>query len=337
MKYLTRLFISGLFLFIIGQVSPAMAGEPIGEIGPMNPAMFKCVSKDNTRKEYFQSDPWYKEVDFRYVFVKGGVEYDLNSIDEILSESPNAREQSCIRKVKVDWPINPTDAPEFESWLDQLEGECKDQDDNAVLIPITDTKVEGYVYEFHPVDPNNPAESEWFGVPSRSVMVRARGITFEIFWGSNDEGYYYFPNLGAGPITIDLQLPKDAHPINKDVVIFSSGLEETWTVFMGFYRGDVPPPNPTQLKTPGGSYLPFVTLADIEAMSACGSSELPEVAGDAALPVGVIGVSEAGMPNVGGILEKSQNWTVLITAILMLSLLGAAGIYTLRTPPPPKK
>ncbi len=336
MKYLKRLIITGLFLFAVGQVAPVRAGEPIGEIGVMNPTMFKCVDRDSRETILEQLDPWKKIVTKRYEYVHGGIEYDLNSIDEILAEYPDAREESCIKEMDVDYGFNPYDDKEFNNYLDDLERECKEQDADGIIVPITDTKIEGYVYEFHPVDPANPATSEWFAVPSRSVMVRARGITFEIFWGSGEEGYYYFPNLGAGPITIDLQLPKDAHPINKDVVIFSSGLEETWTVFMGFYRGDVPPPDPSKLRTPDGNHLPFVSLADIEAMSKCGSSELPEVAGDAVLPLGVVGVSEAGMPNVGGVLEESQNWTVLITALLMLTLLGAAGFYTLRVPPPKK-
>ncbi|GAB4457109.1 MAG: hypothetical protein Kow0031_38120 [Anaerolineae bacterium] len=336
MKYLTRLLIAIFSLLIIGQVSPAMAGEPIGEIGVMNPTMFKCVDKDSRRTIKEQLDPWQKKITRRYEFVQGGVEYDLNSINEILAEYPDAREESCIRELDVDYGFNPYDDKEFNAWLDHLGRECRREDPNGIIVPITDTRIEGYVYEFHPVDPANPATSEWFSVPSKSVMVRARGITFEIYWGSGEEGYYYFPNLGAGPITLDLQLPKDAHPINKDVVIFSSGLEETWTVFLGFYRGDVPPPNPSRLTTPDGSFLPFVTLADIEAMSKCGSTELPEVAGDAVLPLGVVGVSEAGMPNVGGVLEDSSNWTVLITAVLMLTLLGAAGFYTLRIPPPRK-
>jgi hypothetical protein len=163
-------------------------------------------------------------------------------------------------------------------------------------------------------------------------MVRARGITFEIYWGSNDEGYYYFPNLGAGPITINLELPPDAHPINKDVVIFSSGLEETWTVFMGFYRGEVAPPDPINLKTPNGNYLPFVTMADIEMMSRCGSPQLPDVAGRALPPPQTVGQSDAAMPNVGGVLQGQQNWVVAILAIVILVVLPVAGFYTVRRP-----
>ena len=342
MKHLKPLLLIGLFLvtliLIVTPVRPTFAGEPIGEIGVMNPTMFKCVNRDSNETITEQPDPWQKITTTRLQFVKGGVEYDLNSIDEILREFPDAREESCIRELDVDYGFNPYDDKEFNSYLRRLERECKKEDDRGVIVPIADTRVEGYVYEFHPVDPANPATSEWFSVPSKDVMVRARGITFEIYWGAGNEGYFYFPNLGAGPITVDLQLPKDVHPINKDVVIFSSGLEETWTLFMGFYRGDVPPPNPAQLKTPDGNFLPFVTLADIEAMSKCGSTEFPEVAGDALLPVGVIGSSDAILPNVGGVVQEPQNWVVPIIAIVVLALLSIAGLHTVRKPKlPPHK
>ncbi len=327
------------------QVSPAQAGDPPGEIGVMNPTMFKCVSKDNRKAVYDQHDPWQKGLSKRYVFVKGGVEYDLNSINEILSEYPDAREESCIKELDVDYGFNPYDAQEFNAYLDRLKGQCRDQDENGIIVPIEDTRIEGTVYEFHPKDPANPAKSEWFAVPSRDVMVRARGITFEIFWGSGNEGGYYFPHLGAGPIVMDLRLPEDAHAINPDVVIFSSGLEETWTVFLGFYRGDVPPPNPTQLKTPDGNFLPFVTLADIKSMNRCGSPQTNDVL-QSALPPGYssaqgvtlnaappanTGTSGAAMPEVGGVLTpNNRSYLVSMLAVVLLGVLTYAGIRQVR-------
>jgi hypothetical protein len=324
--------IIAVFLMAI-LVVPAKAGEPIGKIGVMNPTMFKCINKDSNQLIKEQLDPWQKEITSRYEFVHGGVEYDLNSINAILSEYPDAREESCIKELDVDYGFSPYDNVEFNAYLSDLERECKAQDPRGIIVPITDTKIEGTVYEFHPRDPANPATSEWFGVPSRDVMLRARGITFEIYWGSNSEGYYVFQNLGAGPITINLELPKDAHPINKDVVIFSSGLEETWTVFMGFYRGDVAPPDPISLKTPGGNYLPFVTMADIEQMSRCGSPQLPDIASRALSPPQTVGQSDAAMPNVGGVLQSQENWVIVILAIVILVGLPVAGFYTVRRPP----
>jgi hypothetical protein len=81
MNYLKPLLIA-VFLFVI-QIVPVSAGEPIGKIGVMNPTMFKCVNKDSKKLIWEQSDPWQKELTSRYEFVHGGVEYDLNSIDEI--------------------------------------------------------------------------------------------------------------------------------------------------------------------------------------------------------------------------------------------------------------
>jgi hypothetical protein len=320
---------------------PVKAGDPPGEIGVMNPTMFKCIDKDNRRVIKEQPDRFKKIVTKRYEFVHGGIEYDLNSINEILSEYPNAREESCIKELDVDYGFNPYDDKEFNSYLDRLESECKRESENGIVVPITDTRIEGIVYEFHPEDRANPAESNWFAVPSRDVMVRARGITFEIFWGSGEEGYYYFPNLGAGPIVLDLQLPRDAHAINPDVVIFSSGLEETWTVFMGFYRGDVPPPDPMQLKTPDGNFLPFVTLADIKQMNKCGSPQTNAVVQRAlpsgyssaqgvalnAAPPATVGGSGAAMPEVGGVLnQENRTYFVGLMAVLVLGVLTYAGV-----------
>lgn len=325
MKRFAPLIVVGLTLLLIW-AAPAQAGEPTGEIGVMNPTMFKCVTKDNTEVTLVQPDPFKKIVERQYTFKRGGEEFQIDRLNEILTEYPNAREETCVNELNVDYGFNPYDAQEFNAYLDKLGRQCREQDPKAVIRPVEDTLIEGYVYEYHPEDSNNPATSDWFGVPSRDVPVRARGITFEIFWGSGEDGYYYFPNLGAGPITLDLQLPPDAHPINPKVVIFSNGLESTWTVFLGFYRGKVAPPNPSQLKTPDGNFLPFVTLSDIEKMSKCGSTELPDVV-QSVLPPGTVGTSIAGMPNVGGVLgDDTPSLAVIVLAALLLVALPVAGV-----------
>ncbi len=331
MKYYTPLVVFVL-LFILIQVVPVYAGEPTGEIGVMNPTMFKCVRKDNTRVDLVQEDPWLKVLTKKISFQLGGQEYSLEGIQEILSEYPDAQEETCVNELDVDYGFNPYDSEEFNGYLRHLDRQCKKEDPEAHIVPITDTRVEGYVYEYHPKDPSNPAESEWFGVPSRDVMVRARGITFEIFWGSGEEGYYYFHDLGAGPIIVDLRLPPDAHAINPDVVVFSNGLKETWTVFMGFYRGDVGPSNPAQLETPGGNFLPFITLGDIANLSKCGSTDLPAVLGEVLPPPQTIGANVAGMPDVGGVLPDSPktNIAVFALAAIILIALPTAGFLKMR-------
>ncbi|RME73676.1 MAG: hypothetical protein D6784_11555, partial [Chloroflexi bacterium] len=156
---------------------------------------------------------------------------------------------------------------------------------------------------------------------------------FEVFWGSEPDGYYYFPNgFGAGPIVLNLELPPDAHAINPNVIIHSTGLDETWTVFLGFYRGDTPPPDVTQLKTPGGNFLPFPTLEDLELLSQCGYMDLPNVAKEV-MPVleppSTVSPT-VNMPNVGGILVQPLSPGVLAMAVVLAVALPAVGLWTLR-------
>jgi len=201
---------------------PTHAGDPDNVIGPMDLDLFKCIEHEDD----------------------DGNEKDPPGDIDISKEREDIKNKS---RGNVDEDIK------------ALEKACRRKGNDSELVPIAETKIEGYVYEFHPKDPSNPAESEWFAVPSQDVMVVAQGITFEIFWVSEPDGYYYFykTRFGSGPIILNLRLPPDAHPINPNIVIESSGKDETWTVFLGFYRGDVPPPDVTQLKTPDGNFLPF--------------------------------------------------------------------------------
>jgi hypothetical protein len=83
-------------------------------------------------------------------------------------------------------------------------------------------------------------------------------------------------------------------------------------VFLGFYRGDVPPPRIDQLQTPDGNFLPF---------SSSKFSSYDSI-------VGLDGKS--ALPGVGGVLLGSGSSTSLVIAGLFLILLGVAGAITLR-------
>jgi hypothetical protein len=267
----------GLMLSAMFLASPVVAGDPDEIIGPMDIDLFKCVIKKN--EDGTDKKPW-EEISID----KEREEIRQNSVGKI-DDDINALAEACSRKER----------------------------DRAELIPIEETKIEGYVYEFHPVDPDNPATSEWFAVPSRDVPVVAEGVTFEIFWGSEPDGYFYFykTRFGKGPVILNLRLPEDVHPINPNIVIESTGLNETWTVFLGFYRGDVPPPQIDQLRTPGGNFLPF---------SSSKFSSYDSI-------VGLDG--ESALPGVGGDQVKPQSATVMAAAGTLLVLLGMTGIVTL--------
>ncbi len=253
---------------------PAYAGDPEDTIGPMNIEKMECVER---RQEGDSSKEPAEVVDIE------------TERQEIIKDSTG----DIVQDIK------------------DLEKACLKNGDDAFLRAMANTKIEGYVYEFHPEDPANPAESEWFAVPSRDVPVIAEGVTFEIFWGSEPDGYFYFykTRFGEGPIMLNLRLPEDAHQINPDILIESTGLDETWTVFLGFYRGDIPPPNIDQLKTPGGNLLPF------------GNTTFESI-------VGLDG--ESALPGVGGVLPYKEPASVTVLAAVVLVILTVTGFFTLR-------
>ena len=311
MKRLIAVLGVAFWLILISIVS-VQAGEPTGKIGPINPTMYKCVEKD----------------DHRNVLID---RLELEPIQTMSENDPSTLDSSCFVTTVSDFGFDTHDAVLFRGYLKDLQNICEDKDKDGVLIPIEDTRIEGYVYEYHP-DVQNPGQ--WFAVPSRDVPVFAKGITFDVFWGTDEDGYYYYPNgFGAGPIILYLKLPRDAHPINPNVVINSTGLEETWTVFLGFYRGDVAPPDVTQLRTPDGNYLPFTTLQDLETLSRCGYMDLPDVA-KSVLPVlappGSAISPTIQIPNVGGTLPQEQSNTVVVLAVILAIILPVAGFLKLR-------
>ncbi len=334
MKYLTAILILTLLLTVVG-VEPAWAGEPTGKIGPMNPTMFKCVDRDN--QELYQPDPFRKPLAFRTI--KGGDEITIERLQDYLDEEADLRTLNCVSSIQFDnWGFDPTDAAEFDAYLADIERSCEKRDGR--LIPITEARVEGFVYEFLPRDPANPAKSEWFGVPTRFVGVEAKGITFKIHWASDENGYYYFRNLGAGPIILNLHLPPNAHAINPDVIVFSTGLgptsnieyrEPALTAHLGFYRGDVGPPDPLALTTPDGSLLPVTTYDELADLSQCGYNNLPPIIDNMVveLPPTVAGTDGPEMPDVGGTLPPDHSPVKTILASVVVALLPLGGLLKL--------
>ena len=269
------LFIIGLALFLIfAHTVDTHAGDPVNIPGGWNIDKLECLEleeEDGTLKD----PPEEIDIDEEREEIKGRSQGDNNAD------------------------------------IADLEDVCDDLTRKHIFRPIEKTNIEGKVFEFHPVDPSNPAESEWFAVPSHSVPVFATGIGFQIFWVSEPDGSFYFykTRFGEGPIVLNLKLPEDAHPLNPNILIESTGEDETWTVFLGFYRGDVPPPNIDQLKTPNGNFLPFANTRF----------------------EGLVGIdSKLILPGVGGELQQETSPFVIIAAALMLIVLPGAGFYTLR-------
>ena len=270
-------------LLVALTVWPARAGEPTGEPGPMNPTMFECVDDD-------------------------GDVIELDTIQDIIDNDTTTETSSCLDNFEgvSDFGFDTTDSVLFEGYLNRIEDECDEE--GGDLRPVQRTRIEGTVYEFHPVDPANPGTSEWVGVPSRDVPVFARGIGLNIMWGSEENGTFAFSNLGAGPIQLNLGLPPDAHPINPGLIIKSSGREETLPIFLGFYRGELPAPNISQLRSVNGSALPFAAEEDLVLANRCG------------LPI----------PNVGGAPGPARPVSLILLAGLLVAALPLGGLLTLR-------
>lgn len=192
--------------------------------------------------------------------------------------------------------------------VERLRGACdRLADGEGRLVPIEKTEIEGYVYEFVP----GGEADEWIAIPRGGIPVVAEGISFEIFWVSEDNGYYYYykTRFGSGPILLNLQLPPGTTAINPDILIESTGREETWTIPLGFYRGDIPPPNIEDLRTPEGEPLPL------------GDSEFYDF-------TGIDGRS--ALPAVGGIKEEGNSMSVMALAAVVAIILPLIGVVAIR-------
>lgn len=195
--------------------------------------------------------------------------------------------------------------------LNKLEEECDDADNETEgdfdLELIRRSRLEGYVVEYHP-DPGAPGG--WRGVFSRDVPVFMTGPGFEVFKGSDKDGSFYFDNLGAGPVTFNLRLPADAHPTNPNVTVVTDGLPNTTSgIYLGFYRGDVPPPDVEGLTGPDGVPLPLANYTYDFAESDADSF-----------------YEGSGMPSVGGVLPRQISLVSIVLAVVLLIALPTAGV-----------
>jgi hypothetical protein len=279
MKYKVGLYFFLVLLLLPGlvNVTPVQAGDPDGTIGPPNTNLLVCANLADHAVVPLDSDA-----------------FDGFSEDTL------------------------TFNPDIEVNVEQLKGDCKDAEElfkeagvdiDFEVEFLQQTRIQGYVFEFHP-DPNGPGG--WTAVRSRDVPVVASGPGFEIVWGSEHDGFYYFDNLGAGPITLNLRLPPDGHPINPNIVVMSRSFKEVWTVELGFYRGPIAPGDPDTLRLPDdypiGTLIPADTILELDEETGL--------------------ISE--MPNVGGVLPQDQPISVLALAAVVLVMLPAVGIYKLR-------
>ncbi|MBN1218541.1 MAG: hypothetical protein JXM69_06425 [Anaerolineae bacterium] len=252
---------------------PARAGDPDDTVGPANPNHLVCVEEG--------THLW--------------VDMDNDAFDYTGTYDPDA---------EVD--------------AERLKKECEETEELlrswGIHIRLTveyfrQTRVEGYVFEFHQ-DPNGPGG--WTAVRSQSVPVVASGPGFEVIWSSEKDGLYFFDTFGAGPITLNLRLPPDAHPINPDIIVMSRGFDETWEVDLAFYRGDIPPQDVEELRLPADHIrhrlIPGDTIIEID--------------------------EETGefnyLPNVGGVLPQGTSRATIALAAVVLIALPAVGILKLR-------
>lgn len=298
-----------IILLVLIEVNAASvhAGEPTGEIGPMDPSMFRCIDEDGS------------------ILAENQLIETLSIDSVVISEERITN--TCTNEVDFDYGFDPTDAAQFKAYLREFESECDKL--GGRVVRITETRIEGFVYEFRPRDPENPETTEWFGVPSKDVLVVAKGIMFEIYWGSDDNGAYYFRDLGAGPILLNLRLPPDAHMLNPNVFIDSNGLDEVQRADLAFYRGDFDPPDPTLLITPEGRALSVLSLGDIEDLSMCGYPDLPAVV-ESYEPPPTDSTDMPAMPDVGGVLPAAQPTAIIALATIVLVTLPLAGLWKIR-------
>jgi len=154
------------------------------------------------------------------------------------------------------------------------------------------SSIVGYVYDYSTGPP----------IPVKDMGVTLTGCSWSATWGTDDNGYFYFHNLGAGGAHVNLQLPPGGHAINPNVLVNTSGMTQTYTVYLGFYVGDNPPLG--DLKTPSGLALTGINMQTVT---------LPPTT----TPDGTI------MPDVGGTLPDS--YLAIGLSVALLAVLPIAG------------
>jgi hypothetical protein len=137
--------------------------------------------------------------------------------------------------------------------------------------------------------------------------VTLTGCSWNAAWGTDDNGYFFFNNLGQGAAFVNLQLPPNGHAINPNVLVNTSGMTQTYTVYLGFYRGDQPPLG--ELKTPDGKSLTGINeqMVTLPPASSDGTA-MPDVGGtfpDSYLIIGLSGILLLLLP-VAGLVEVAR-------------------------------
>jgi hypothetical protein len=155
------------------------------------------------------------------------------------------------------------------------------------------SSIVGYAYDYSTGPP----------IGRKGLEVKLTGCSWSATWGTDDNGYFYFDNLGFGVAHVDVQLPPGAHAVNPNVVVQTSGVTETYTVYLGYYFGDTPPKGP--FTTPNG-----LTLSG----GAAAGTPMPGGSTSAGAP----------LPNVGGTLPDS--YLVIGLSALLLMGLPVAGM-----------
>jgi hypothetical protein len=163
--------------------------------------------------------------------------------------------------------------------------------------PVPNTSsIVGYVYDYTTGPP----------VPTKGMGVTLTGCSWEAVWGTDDNGYFYFNNLGQGSAYVNLQLPPNGHAVNPNVLVSTSGMTQTYTVYLGYYVGDQAPLG--ELKTPDGKSLTGINEQTVT---------LPPTT----TPDGTV------MPDVGGTFPDS--YLIIGLSAILLLFLPVAGLAEL--------
>ena len=154
-----------------------------------------------------------------------------------------------------------------------------------------ESTIEGYVYDFST------------GVPKgvKGLGVTLTGCSWSAQWSTDENGHFFFRNLGQGTAHVAVQLPPDGHMVNPKVEVQTSGEDDTYTVYLGFYRGNTVPA--ATFRTPDDQML-------------TGMVETPEP--------GATPSDGASIPGVGGDFPDPYHESWLSAALL--ALLPAAGL-----------
>jgi hypothetical protein len=161
---------------------------------------------------------------------------------------------------------------------------------NPTPVP-NESVIDGFVYDFST------------GIPKgvKGIGVTLTGCSWSAQWSTDDNGHFFFNNLGQGTAHVKMQLPPDGHAVNPDVVVETSGEDDTTTVFLGFYRGNT---------------VPVATFRTPEDQMLTGVVETPEP--------GATPSDGVAIPSVGGDFPDPYHESWLSAALLLV--LPAAGL-----------